>query len=98
MERPVIGFETAGDRVVAVKTSKGDIACDTVIMASGAWTGELGRSLGIDIPIVPVRRQIVTTAPLPWIDPRWPMMVDNGTGLYMHPESGGLLLGMANKA
>ncbi|MNX77793.1 4-methylaminobutanoate oxidase (formaldehyde-forming) [compost metagenome] len=98
VERPVIGFETAGDRVVAVKTSKGDIACDTVIMASGAWTGELGRSLGIDIPIVPVRRQIVTTAPLPWIDPRWPMMVDNGTGLYMHPESGGLLLGMANKA
>ncbi|HEY9898604.1 MAG TPA: FAD-binding oxidoreductase [Pantanalinema sp.] len=98
VERPVIGFETAGDRVVAVKTAKGDIACDTVILASGAWTGELGRMLGVDIPVVPVRRQIITTAPLPWIDPRWPMMVDNGTGIYMHPESGGMLLGLANKA
>lgn len=96
-ERPVTGFEVAGDRILAVKTPQGDIACDQVILAAGAWTGEIGRLLGVDIPIVPVRRQIVTTAPMAWVDARWPMMVDNGSGIYMHPESNGLLLGMANK-
>lgn len=97
-ERPVTGFEVAGDRVLAVKTPQGDIACDQVILASGAWTGELGKLLGVDIPIVPIRRQIVTTAPMDWVDMRWPMMVDNGSGIYMHPESNGMLLGLANKA
>lgn len=96
-ERPVTGFEVAGDRILAVKTPAGDISCDQVILAAGAWTGELGRMLGVDVPIVPVRRQIVTTAPMDWVDARWPMMVDNGTGIYMHPESKGMLLGMANK-
>lgn len=98
IERPVTGFEVAGDRVLAVKTPQGDIACDLVINAAGAWAGGLGKLLGVEIPVVPVRRQIATTAPLSWVDPRWPMMVDNGSGLYVHPESQGLLLGMANKA
>lgn len=97
IERPVTGFEVAGERITHVKTPQGDIACEQVILAAGAWTGELGKMLGIDIPIVPVRRQIVTSTPMPWIAPNWPMMVDNGTGLYMHPESRGLLMGMANK-
>lgn len=97
IERPVTGFEVAGNRITAVKTPQGDIHCDQVILSAGAWTGELGKMLGIDIPIVPVRRQIVTSSPMPWIDPDWPMMVDLGTGLYMHPESRGLLMGMANK-
>ncbi|HEY9856391.1 MAG TPA: FAD-binding oxidoreductase [Stenomitos sp.] len=97
-ERPVTGFEVSGDRILAVKTPQGDIACDQVVLSSGAWTGELGRLLGVDIPVEPVRRQIVTTAPLDWVDPRWPMVVDNGSGIYMHPESKGMLLGLANKA
>lgn len=97
IERPVTGFEVLGNRIMSVKTPKGDIPCEQVILAAGAWTGELGKLLGVEIPIVPVRRQIVTCSPMPWIDPNWPMMVDNGTGLYMHPESRGLLMGMANK-
>jgi sarcosine oxidase subunit beta len=97
-QRPVTGFETAGDRVTVVKTATGDISTDQVILAAGAWTGMVGRMLGVPLPIVPVRRQIATCAPMPWVDWNWPMMVDNGSGVYMHPESGGLLMGMANKA
>lgn len=96
-EREVTGFRLEGDRVVAVETPQGPIACDQVVLAAGAWTGTLGTLLGVEIPIVPVRRQIATTAVMDWVDERWPMMVDNGSGVYLHPESGGLLMGMANK-
>ncbi len=97
-QRPVTGFVTENDRITAVKTPQGNISTGLVINAAGAWAGQLGKLLGLDIPILPVRRQIATTDAMSWIDPRWPMMVDNGSGVYMHPEGSGLLMGMANKA
>lgn len=97
-QRPVTGFVTENGRITAVETPQGPIATGLVINAAGAWAGQLGKLLGLDIPIVPIRRQIATTDAMPWIDPQWPMMVDNGSGVYMHPEGSGLLMGMANKA
>lgn len=97
-QRPVTGFVTDHGRITAVRTPQGDIATDLVINAAGAWAGQVGQLLGLDVPIVPIRRQIATTDAMPWIDPNWPMMVDNGSGVYMHPEGAGLLMGMANKA
>lgn len=96
-QRPVTGFQTTEDgRITAVETPQGPISTSLVINAAGAWAGQLGKLLGIEIPIVPVRRHITTTDAMPWIDPQWPMMIDNGTGVYMHPEGAGLLMGLAN--
>ena len=95
-ETPVLGFLLEDGRVVGVETSRGERRGERVVIASGAWSGRLAATLGVEVPIEPVRRQIATTAPMPWISMDWPMMVDLGTGLYMHPESGGMLLGMAN--
>jgi sarcosine oxidase subunit beta len=97
-QRPVTGFVTEGGRITAVRTPQGDLATPLVINAAGAWAGTLGKLAGVDIPVVPVRRHIATTDAMTWIDPRWPMMVDNGSGVYMHPEGSGLLMGLANKA
>ena len=36
-----------------------------LVIAAGAWCGPLGRMLGLDIPIVPVRGQMWATEPLP---------------------------------
>ena len=95
-ETPVRGFVVEDGRVVGVQTGRGDRRGDRVVVAAGAWSGRLAATLGAEVPIEPVRRQIATTAPMPWISMDWPMMVDLGSGLYMHPESGGMLLGMAN--
>ncbi|MEB3299031.1 MAG: FAD-dependent oxidoreductase [Candidatus Sericytochromatia bacterium] len=94
-ERGAIGLDRDGDRVVGLQTTRGPIATPVVINATGAWAAQVGRMVGLDLPIQPIRRHITTTGALDWISTREPMMVDNGTGLYMHPEGQGLLMGMA---
>lgn len=46
-------------RVVGVITNQGDIACQTVIVCAGAWSGTLGKNIGPALPVHPVRGQII---------------------------------------
>lgn len=66
---------------------------DWLVNAAGPWASEVGRLLGVEIPVVPVRRQFFVTAPLDWIPPRTPLTIDWGTGVYLHRHSGGMLIG-----
>lgn len=66
---------------------------DWLVDAAGPWAAEVGRLLGVDIPVSPVRRQFFVTAPLSWLPPRTPLTIDWGTGVYMHRHSGGMLVG-----
>jgi sarcosine oxidase subunit beta len=43
--------------------------------------------------VVPLRRQIAITEPIPGLDPKTPFTIDFSTSLYFHPEGEGLLLG-----
>jgi D-amino-acid dehydrogenase len=47
----VLGFRVAGDRVSAVETTRGSLAADTVVLAAGAWSSSIVRSLGLRVPI-----------------------------------------------
>jgi sarcosine oxidase subunit beta len=67
-----------------------------VINCAGPYAAEIGRMVDLEIPIVPLKRQICKTAPLEWIKADLPMIVDIGSGLYMHKESGGVLMGWAD--
>jgi sarcosine oxidase subunit beta len=51
---------------------------------------------GVDIPIVPLRRQIAVTGPLPELPADFPFVIDFDQSLYFHPEGDGLLTGMSN--
>jgi len=85
-----------GGKVQGVVTNHGEIAAPVVVNAGGPWAGEIGKLAGVDIPIVPVRRQIVVTGPIPQIPPDFPFTIDFATGLYFHREGRGILTGMAN--
>jgi sarcosine oxidase subunit beta len=50
----------------------------------------------VEIPIVPVRRQIVVTGPLPEVPPDFPFVIDFAQSLYFHREGPGILTGMSN--
>jgi sarcosine oxidase subunit beta len=91
-----IGITREGDRVTAVRTAKGDIACATVVNAAGAWGADVGRLAGIDLPIRPLRRQIFVTDPVPGLDHEFPLTIEFATTLYFHRESAGVLMGMAD--
>jgi sarcosine oxidase subunit beta len=96
-DAPVTGIKMSGERIEAVVTPQGTIATETVVVAAGAWSGQIGQMLGIDLPIVPVRRQIVVTRPLPELKEfELTFILFFGKSLYFHPEGEGILTGMSN--
>jgi len=49
----VTGFAHTGSHVHAVRTERGDISGDQVVLAAGSWTTPLARMLGIKLPMEP---------------------------------------------
>jgi len=60
----VRGIEAAGGRVAAVVTEKGRVACDTVVLAGGAWSRLFCGNLGIELPQLKVLATVMRTEPL----------------------------------
>jgi len=50
-ETEVSGFEMEGKALKAVKTSKGQVDSQEVVLCSGVWSAELAKSLGLKIPM-----------------------------------------------
>ena len=92
----VTGIEVAGGRVRGVVTNRGRVAAPVVVNAAGPWAGEVGRMAGVEVPIVPIRRQIVVTGPIPEVPPDFPFVIDFAQSLYFHREGPGILTGMSN--
>ncbi|MFB6636409.1 NAD(P)/FAD-dependent oxidoreductase [Streptomyces chartreusis] len=92
----VTGIEVHGDRITAVTTSIGRITTGTVICAAGPWSRAIGAMVGVDLPVVPLRRQVAVTEPVGGLPPDLPMTIDFTTSLYFHSEGPGLLLGMSD--
>ena len=94
---PVTGIGIEGGKVTHVETNHGRIATKWVIDCAGPWLREVAELAGIDLPAVPVRRCLWNTEPFPQIPGRIPLTIDMETGFYTRSESGGLMLGLANK-
>ncbi|HEV7135483.1 MAG TPA: FAD-binding oxidoreductase [Steroidobacteraceae bacterium] len=60
-----LGFDTRGNRVTGVRTSRGTFACDHVVIAAGPATGELALHLGVTVPLMSARAEMIVTEPLP---------------------------------
>ncbi len=92
----VTGIQTRRGAVTAVETNHGTIQTRTVVNAAGPWLAQIGDMAGVEIPVVPLRRQIAVTGPLPDLPPGFPFVIDFAQSLYFHPEGEGLLFGMSN--
>jgi sarcosine oxidase subunit beta len=92
----VTAIDVRGDTVYGVETRQGRIETRIVVNAAGPWAASVGQRAGIDLPIVPVRRQWLTTTPLPQIPDDFPFVIDFAQSLYFHREGRGLLTGMSN--
>jgi glycine/D-amino acid oxidase-like deaminating enzyme len=57
----VRGIETAAGRVAAIVTEKGRIACDSVVLAGGAWSRRFLHNLGIPFPQLSVVNSVMRT-------------------------------------
>lgn len=93
----VTGIRVSGDQVEAVETNQGVIQTRMILNAAGPWSGLIGQMAGVQIPIVPLRRQMFTTNPLNEIPEDFPFVIDFAQALYFHREGEGLLIGMSNQ-
>ncbi|MBC3489153.1 glycine oxidase ThiO [Pseudomonas sp. SWRI100] len=55
----VTGFRHEGERVTGVQTADGVIDADEVVLSAGAWSGDLLRTLGLELPVEPVKGQMI---------------------------------------
>jgi sarcosine oxidase subunit beta len=92
----VLDIATRGNEIVAVITSEGRTATPAVICTAGAWSPQVGAMVGVELPVQPLRRQVVFTEPVPNLPPSFPMTIDFATSLYFHAEGQGLLVGMSD--
>jgi len=89
-------------RSVEIRSAEGSahVRTSSVVIASGAWSMSVGSAFGIDLPVVPVRREIIVTGPVPDVDPaivaRSPMTIDAASTFYFHAEGRGLLAGFSD--
>jgi len=84
-ETAVTGFELAGDRVTAVRTTRGTIATDQVVIAAGPFSGVIARMAGIELDLTLVRRQRMIMPEVPEVPSDAPMTIDEGTGAHWRP-------------
>jgi glycine/D-amino acid oxidase-like deaminating enzyme len=82
--------------IVAVVTDRGEVATNTLICAAGAWSRRCAAMAGVDLPVTPLRRQVLFTAAIDALPARLPMTIDFESSFYFHREGPGLLLGMSN--
>jgi sarcosine oxidase subunit beta len=87
----VKGFRTTGKRIDAVITDKGEIQTHRVVNAAGAWSPEIARMLGVELPNHPHRHEICSTEPLKlWLKP---LVADLSNGLYFSQSMRGEIVG-----
>jgi glycine oxidase len=85
----VLEAARSGDRAVSVRTEAGTFLADAVVIAAGAWSGEVGKVFGLEIPVRPVRGQIVLLETEPGALRH--IVLDAG-GRYLVPRADGKVL------
>jgi sarcosine oxidase, subunit beta len=91
----VTGIAMTGD-TFQVQAGEQLVETETVICAAGAWSAQIADWVGAQLPVTPLRRQIVVTEPIESLPPELPMTIDFSTSLYFHREGQGLLVGMSD--
>lgn len=79
-------------RIAGVMTSRGPVATRIVVNAAGPWAAGVARMAGADLPVEPLRRQLVPTEPFDGLPQRFPMVIDMSSGFHFRREGKGILL------
>src|SRR3954447_24816727 len=93
-------------RVVAIGTDRGgvtgvtiekdgereEIRAEVVVNAGGMFAPEIGRLVGVTVPIIPMAHQYLFTEPIDGVDPGLPQLRDPDNLVYFREEVGGLCM------
>jgi D-arginine dehydrogenase len=96
--RRVVGLRVEGGRVSGLDTDAGPLHAERVVLATGAWSRELVRPVGLERPLVPLRRTLLQTAAHPLSRPDHPWVWVDDAGIYARPEGAGWLVSGCDEA
>ena len=96
---PATGFEVENEKIIAVKTDRGTIKTDKVVIASGIWGPLMGDMAGVGVPLMPVEHPLLFFGPYEEIQDTEEMLVhpllrDQGNSAYVRDTGkfhGGML-------
>ncbi|WP_440104065.1 GcvT family protein [Streptosporangium sp. H16] len=98
----VTGLDVAKGAITGVRLASGaggsdgfeewSVQAETVVVAAGAASGRVGRLAGVDIPVVPIKHQYVTTESF-GVPSSMPTVRDPDNIVYFREENGGILVG-----
>jgi len=88
----VLDFHLSGNRVIGVETSEGQWQAETVILAAGMWSREIGAKLGLRVPACAVEHQYIVTESTGAEIGHFPTLRDPERLVYYKPDVGGRLV------
>ena len=98
---PVVGLSQRTDGTWDVRIENGDVIhAEHVVNAGGLWAREVGRMVGLELPVLAMEHQYLLTVDMPEVTAHvtrtgneMPMALDFGGEIYIRQEGGGMLLG-----
>jgi len=94
----VTGIDVEDGRVRRVRTSRGDVETEVVVVACGVWSPRIARMAGASIPLTPAVHQMIDVGPVPRFlssktSIEFPIVRDMDTNMYERQDGQGLEVG-----
>ncbi|MCA2012162.1 FAD-dependent oxidoreductase [Cereibacter sphaeroides] len=89
----VLEVDVQNGVIKGVKTEKGYIACEKVVLCGGQWTRAFAKTVGVNVPLVPVEHQYMVTERIDGVTSDLPTLRDPDRLTYYKEEVGGLVMG-----
>jgi glycine cleavage system aminomethyltransferase T/glycine/D-amino acid oxidase-like deaminating enzyme len=94
----VLGIDVEAGRVKRVRTDRGDIETEVVVVACGVWSPRIARMAGATIPLTPAVHQMIDVGPVPRFAGaksmiEFPIVRDMDTNMYERQDGTGLEVG-----
>ncbi|MCI0339496.1 MAG: FAD-binding oxidoreductase [Acidobacteria bacterium] len=88
----VAGINIENGQIAGVKTDRGDVSTRTVVNAAGPWASIVAKMAGQELPVSPLRRQIVKTQRCDFLPAKFPMLIDMSSGFHFRREGEAILM------
>ena len=93
-----VGMDVENGRIRRVRTSRGTIEADTVVIACGVWSPLLAAMAGAHIPLTPAVHQMIDIGPVPRFEKssraiEYPIVRDMDVFMYERQDGTGLEIG-----
>ena len=94
--REVLRLAQARGVVVRPNTRAEDVERDVLVIACGPWSPELAATVGVELPIRPLCRQLLETSPVEGLPDELPMVIEAETGFHFRRRGERLVVAMTD--